>query len=276
MTRPLRLEVSDGLFHVTARGNEKRDIYRSDDDRQTFVWLLARTARRSRWKVLSFCLLNNHYHLLLRSSGEALSRGMHQLNGGYAQRFNARHGRVGHVFQGRFHAALVQEERYLAEALRYVALNPVRAGLCGRPEDWPWSAHRALIGEAIAPSFLHVTDAIGRFGSRAAYAAFVDAGDPSQTPAVRGVLLGDDGFAQEHLPRRPRDPEIAKHDWTPGRPSLVSVLAGPERDQLEAIAHAHRRFGYTLSAIATALDVHVSTVSRRLHRFEAAEVPDPA
>jgi REP element-mobilizing transposase RayT len=128
-----------GIYHVTARGVDRCAIVRDDDDRAAFVELLRLVTRRSRWVVHGYCLMNNHYHLVVETALERLSAGSHRLNGIHAQRFNERHGRTGHLFQDRFHARSLRDDEHLSRAVEYVRNNPVRAGLCATAEQWPWS-----------------------------------------------------------------------------------------------------------------------------------------
>jgi REP element-mobilizing transposase RayT len=139
MARPLRIEIPGALYHVTARGNARAPICLSDSDRLLFLDLLGNAIEEHGWIYHSFCLMPNHYHLLLETPEANLSRGMRQLNGLYGQRFNRRHDRVGHVFQGRFKGILVERESHLLELARYVVLNPARAGIVRwrRPTDGP-------------------------------------------------------------------------------------------------------------------------------------------
>jgi len=140
MGRPLRLEVPGGTFHVTSRGNRRQAIYHDDDDRRLFLLLRDRVVRRCGWHLKAHCLLTNHFHLLVETPKPNLSIGMHQLNGVYASIFNQRHRVDGHLFEARFGSSLVETEDHLAETLRYIAFNPVKAGLCDHPRDWPWSS----------------------------------------------------------------------------------------------------------------------------------------
>jgi putative transposase len=139
MARQPRSELPDGFFHVTARGVAGGDLFRDDVDRALFVELLARAGITFRWACHAYCLMTTHYHLLIESSRPALSHGMHRLNGLYAQNFNARHGRRGHLFEERFSAYVIEGDAYLENACYYVLHNPVRAGLCESAEDWPWN-----------------------------------------------------------------------------------------------------------------------------------------
>ena len=142
MPRILRTTLPDGYFHVTARGVERRPVYLDADDYRTFLALFAAAVRRHGWDVWGFCLMPNHYHAVLESTREGLSAGAQWLNGVYAQTFNGRHGRWGHLFGARFASWVIDREEHLYAACRYVLENPVRAGLCERPEEWPWSGSR--------------------------------------------------------------------------------------------------------------------------------------
>jgi len=142
MPRPLRSTFPYGVYHLTSRGVDGRPIFMDDDDRLLFVQLLLRVAHRFGWMLHAYCLMGNHFHLIVECGQPALSKGMERLNGLHAAGFNARHGRVGHLFQHRYESRLIADDAYFEEACRYVYLNPVRVGLCTRPEVWPWSALR--------------------------------------------------------------------------------------------------------------------------------------
>jgi putative transposase len=140
--RILRTTLPDGYFHITARGVEQRSIYLDAEDCRWFLALFGSTARRFSWELYAFCLMTNHYHVVLEATREALSNGVQRLNGVYAHDFNDRHGRWGHLFGGRFRSWAIESEEHLYAACKYVLQNPVRAGLCERAEDWPWSGSR--------------------------------------------------------------------------------------------------------------------------------------
>lgn len=175
LPRPL----APGLtYHVTTRGNERRDISRDDDDRRLLLRLLDDEVRDRKWVVGSYCLMPNHLHLLVRTPEPDLSEGLHDALGTYARRFNDRHDRSGHLFQDRFHSVVVTDDAHHLVLYRYIARNPVKAGLCRAAEDWPWSAHGPLRGTAISPVLLDTT--LGPFaGDRRAYDRFVRAGSGS-------------------------------------------------------------------------------------------------
>lgn len=137
MPRPPR-DQQPGYFHVSTRGNDRGDIFRTADDRRVFLALLNRIIRGREWALQAWCLMTNHYHLVLETRHENLSAGMQRLNGVYAQWFNACYSQTGHVFERRFWAKRIETEKQLHETVEYVLHNPVRAGLCASPWDWRW------------------------------------------------------------------------------------------------------------------------------------------
>jgi REP element-mobilizing transposase RayT len=145
MSRPLRIELSGGVYHVTSRGGGREAIYWSDVDREAWLALLGRVCERFNWVCHAYCQMSNHYHLVLETPEGNLAQGMRQLNGVYTQTINRSRQRVGHVFQGRYKAILVEKDSYLLELARYVVLNPVRAGMVSDAGDWPWSSYPARV-----------------------------------------------------------------------------------------------------------------------------------
>jgi putative transposase len=140
MPRPPRLQIAGGTFHITSRGNRRQSIYHDDLDRKLFLILRDRVIRRFGWNMQAWCLMTNHFHLLITTPAPNLSAGMHLLNGEYAKYFNERHSCDGHLFERRFGSRFVDTEEYLADVLRYIAFNPVEAGLCAHPREWRWSS----------------------------------------------------------------------------------------------------------------------------------------
>jgi putative transposase len=176
MARSRRRLIAGGIYHVTTRGNRKQPIFLSDDDRIFFLELLKKVVRDRQWSVHCYCLLLNHYHLLVETPKPDLSRGMQTINGEYAQWFNRGHCFVGHVFQGRFYAGLVESDWHLLELTRYIAMNPVRAGLCVAPSDWPWSSFGKLMSGSASPFGAKVLAFFGANQARArqAFGQFVE------------------------------------------------------------------------------------------------------
>jgi putative transposase len=177
MARPPRILAAGAFYHLTCRGVRQLPIYEADRDRTLFLALLRLTLRRFRWRCHTYCLMPNHFHLLVETAEPNLSFGMHWLNTAYARTFNARHGYSGHLFDRRFYAGLVEGDVQLALRARYIDLNPVRACLCADPADWVWSGFRFTIG-MVGSSFLTRSTLLALFGAdprRAAeeYARFV-------------------------------------------------------------------------------------------------------
>src|SRR3990170_2861920 len=165
MARRPRKELPDGLAHVTCRTVRAFPLFRTERDALALLDLLQHvTLEIAHWDVLAYCLMPNHVHYVVDARTEQLSLGMHRLNGLYAQRFNRVHGYRGHLFQGRFHAKVIRDEAHLAGSIRYTVLNPVRAGLCARPENWRWSSYRATLGLEPARPFLNVERVLSPFG----------------------------------------------------------------------------------------------------------------
>jgi putative transposase len=165
MARPPREELAGGIHHVYARGNAKEAIYRDDADRERYLVILGKAVVRHRWRCLAYCLMDNHVHLLIETPVPNLGSGMQWLHSLYAQAFNHRHERAGHVFQGRFGAVRVRSDAQLLMVARYIARNPVEGGLCGDPDDWSWSSHATAYDEGRAPAWLDTNRLLGFFGA---------------------------------------------------------------------------------------------------------------
>jgi len=168
-----RRQIAGGIYHVTARGNARAEIFLDELDYLGFLRVLARQVSRSGWSCHSFCLILNQYHLLLETPEPNLAQGMRVLNGTFAQRFNVRYRRDGHVFQGPYGAVLLEDDGHLLEVCRYIALNPVRGGLASTPAEWPWSSYGALAGLQEAPTFLQLGLAHALLGGASGYRDFV-------------------------------------------------------------------------------------------------------
>lgn len=176
---------------MTARGNRRQEIFRDDRDRRRFLRLLGHVVATLRWRCHAYCLMPNHYHLVVETPNADLSIGMHRLNSLFAQWFNRRHDVDGHLFQGRFHSVLVESEWHLLELCRYVPLNPVRGGLCAHPGEWPWSSYRATVGRTAPPRFLSVMEVLDHFGptvqrAREAFRVFVETAPVRAGPEAAG------------------------------------------------------------------------------------------
>ncbi len=166
MSRPLRIEYPGAAYHVTSRGNARNKIFSDVHDREIFLSILDEVITRYNWLCHAYCLMDNHYHLMIETPDANLSIGMRQLNGIYTQKYDNKHHRPGHIFQGRFKAILVQKDHYLLELCRYVVLNPVRAGVVEKPEAWRWSSYQATAGLRKKPDYLTTDWILGLLSSR--------------------------------------------------------------------------------------------------------------
>ena len=277
MARPLRIEYPGAVYHVTSRGNEKKDIFKDDQDRATFLRILEHVNKRYHWLCHAYCLMGTHYHLLIETPDGNLALGMRQLNGVYTQARNKRYNKTGHIFQGRYKAILIQKDSHLLEVCRYVVLNPVRAGMVEKPDDWPWSSYRATAGLEQPPPCLITDWVLGQFGrARGAaekeYRKFVQLGIGKGTiwNEVKGqIILGEDAFVErfaEHIRKHKDIPEIPKSQRFADRPALdkifsMSVLSD-KRKRGKKISEAIEKHGYTQRAIADHLGVHFTYISR--------------
>lgn len=277
MARPLRIEFSGALYHITARGNERKDIFVDDMDRRRFLDTLTDAGDRFDWLCHAYCLMSNHYHLLVETGSATLSRGMRHLNGVYTQAFNRRHRRVGHLFQGRFTGILVEKEPYLLELARYIILNPVRARMVHTAAEWPWSSYQATAALAAPHPCLTRDWILAAFGTQLReasrrYRDFVSEGANQPAPwenLKNQVYLGSESFIEaaqleieknqilEDIPRpqRLRSPKPLSHY----RDTFAS------RD--EALTRAWRDGHYSQREIATYFGVSPATVSRAVKRL---------
>lgn len=239
MARPLRLEFAGALYHLTARGNARAEIFLDDRDRFLFLDLLGKEIKQQAWRCYAYCLMSDHYHLLIETPEANLVSGMRRFNGVYTQSFNRRHERVGHVFQGRYKAILVDKDSYALELCRYIVLNPVRAGMVRQPEDWRWSSYSATAGPSTAPDWLDVGWLLRQFGhdarrARHAYRRFVSAGIGRASPWVqlRGqIWLGGKEFLEqmEKLARGKAVSNVPRTQQRPSRMNAAEIQSKVER-----------------------------------------------
>jgi len=272
MARPLRLEFAGALYHVTARGDRREPIYEDDEDRGAFLDIFGTVIEDFNWVGHAYCLMGNHYHLLIETPDANLAKGMRQLNGSYTQWSNRHHRRVGHLFQGRYKAILVDKDAYLLELCRYIVLNPVRARLVRSAGLWPWSSYRAMLGTQEAPKWLSVEALLLQFGrsrslARQRYAQFVAQGVKAQSPwdNLKGqIYLGDERFVERmkrKLDRQSDDINIPLVQRRGPAPSLAHIQrANKERDK--AILKAHDTGHYSYTEIGEHFKVHFTTVGR--------------
>ncbi len=278
MARPLRLEFAGALYHVTSRGDRQERIFEDDADREAFLATLEKVRDTYNWVCHAYCLMDNHYHLLIETPDGNLSKGMRQLNGVYTQRFNRSHGQAGHVFQGRYKAILVDKNNYLLELARYIVLNPVRAGMVRSAADWPWSSYRATVGQATV-SFLVSDWLLALFGRRKRqaidrYRQFVEEGkgQPSPWAKLRNqVFLGSDDFVEQMQKRIDDDKELSEIPSPQRRPPAKSLRCYEEEGETrnDSIVKAYESGGYTLKEIGEYFGLHYSTVSGVMKRHKS-------
>jgi REP-associated tyrosine transposase len=275
MARPLRIEYPGALYHITTRGNARRSIFKDDRDRLLFLDTLHRVVDRYHWLCHAYCLMDNHYHLVVETPDGNLSVGMRQLNGIYTQAYNRRHRRVGHVFQGRYKAILVDKESYLLEVCRYVVLNPVRARAVEHPSRWKWSSYGGTAGRSQAHAALTTDWVLDQFGRRRSeaerrYREFVREGIGGASihdQVMAQSLLGREKFIERLLGRvrgREKIKEIPRGQRYLARPALdrlLEVRSGKEKRN-RSVAAAVLRHGYTQTDVARRLGLHYSTISR--------------
>jgi putative transposase len=286
MARPLRIEYSGALYHVTSRGNARGRIFEANTDRKYFLDLLGFVVKRFHWLCHTYCLMDNHYHLIIETPEGNLSKGMRQLNGIYTQKYNWKYKKTGHVFQGRYKAILVDKDSYLLELCRYVVLNPVKARMVESPKEWLWSSYLSTIGSKKPPESLTIDWILGQFGknkrqAQNAYERFVMEGISKEPPwkSLQGqIFLGDKQFienSKDVLAMSKDLSEIPRSQKYAGRPPLSDLLTQEvqldKTTRKKAVFDAHCTYGYTLKAIADYLDIHYTTVSKIVKRAEGIE-----
>jgi len=272
MARPLRLELAGGLYHVTSRGDRRENIYDNDDDREKWLEILGNTCRRFNWRCHAYCLMDNHYHIVIETAEANLSKGMRQLNGVYTQYYNRQHGRVGHVFQGRYKGILVERDEYLLELARYVVLNPIRANMIKNIKDWKWSSYNAMIGHGNKRPWLEMGWILGRFSKqrKRAIEKYIDfvregVGLPSIWSHLQNqIFLGTEKFINNNQNQIKKQEEFSEVPQLQKRklPKPLEYYDNKYPDQKKAIFNAYLSGGYTLKEIGNHFGKHYSTISR--------------
>jgi len=295
MPRPPRLDAAGAVTHVVARGNERRPVFREDADREKYLELLAEACGRHGARAFAYCLMPNHLHLALQSGEAPLSRLVHDVHARYAQYFNRRYDRSGHLFQGRFQALLVDRDAYLLEVVRYIHRNPVKARLAACPEDYPWSSHRAYLGDA--PAWLATGEVLAllagsRPKARRLFQEFVAEGaagryDPAD--ARLGAVFGGEDFVRtalagagrEELLRRALSPEKVAGVVAPREGVTLAELAGPGRQRsLSRVRSICALLGREVGQVSLARTARLfrrdpSTISRDVASLERRLAADP-
>lgn len=281
MSRRLRIKFPGAFYHIISRGNRKELIFIVENDYKNFLKFLARTVKKYSLVCYSYCLMPNHYHLLIETPKGNISESMHYLNGLYAQKFNSNHEKIGHVFHGRFKSILVEKNSYFRSLCRYIVRNPIRANLVKKPELYRWSSYPAIAGYSPPESFLAIDKVLSHFyhdkiRAQKAYIRFVNikSTDERELQAKENThpILGSEDFIEkclETMLKERKHKMISKKELRAIRPSLDKIINEEalldKQEQKKAILAAREKYGYTLKEIATFLRVHYTTITGIIH-----------
>lgn len=287
MARPLRLEYPGAVYHVTSRGNQGNVIFRNDAQREEFLKVIADTGRRYNWICHAYCLMDNHYHLILETPDGNLSKAMRQVNAVYTQYFNRDQRTGGHLFQGRYKAILIEKDSHLLEAIRYVVLNPVRAGIVSSADIFCWSSYRATCGfhephPCLEGCCVHKLFDDDQHIAALKFSSFVADGVDADNPFLKArgqAVLGTDSFWQKLKPvlaGKSDSTEIPRSQRMLARPQLSDLFAAAGKEARNGSIHeAVERWGYSQKEIADFLGLHYSSISRILKEKVPAPSPVP-
>ena len=283
MARPLRLEYPGAVYHVTSRGNHRQITFPDDEHRTAFLGIMTTALRRFNMICHAYCLMDNHYHLLIETPEGNLSQGMRQVNGVYTQYFNRKGNKSGHLFHGRYKAILIEKDAHLLEVVRYVLLNPVRAGMVSEVGDYAWSSYRGMCGleqphPCLSTAWVNDMFGTGRRGT-AGLQQFVADGLGEESPWTKvtaQVILGSASFCSSLEPVLKGQGdlhEVPAVQRLLGRPSLdMHFKEMTRRDRNRLIRSAVEEWGYAQNQVSEFLGLHYSSVSRILK----AELTPPA
>ncbi len=261
------------LYHITSRGNARKAIFLNDKDRLSFLKILQDLCETINWICHAYCLMDNHYHLLIETPDGNLSKGMRQLNGVYTQTFNRHHNRVGHVFQGRFKGILVEKETYLLELCRYIVLNPVRAQMVHSAKEWPWSSYCSTAGygeqnETLTSDWILASFSKRKNTAQIKYREFIDRGkgQPSPWQSLKNqVYLGNEQFVKDHIDSiTNKDVELSEipKSQRKAKPETIEYYFKQASNRNDAILRVWNSGGYTQKNIADFFSIHYSRVSK--------------
>jgi len=289
MARPLRIIYPGAFYHVTSRGNEKKDIFKSRRDREKFLEYLASANERYGAIIHAYCLMSNHFHLLLETPEGNLSQIMSHIIGAYTTYFNIKRKRSGHLFQGRYKAILVEADEYAVELTRYIHLNPVKAGIVTKPDEYQWSSYQSYIGKTSTPIWLKTGFTLDRFGKKDTtaqknYRKFVEMIEVEKYEGplkhvTGGSVLGSPSFIDDiteaHLKERKDDKGIPALRHFSRRPPLeviikaaTEAIACNEKLARQAgIYLCHKYSGAALKEIASRFGVGETAVGEASKRF---------
>jgi len=289
MARPLRIQYPGAFYHITSRGNERKEIFKNERDRQKFLLYLESATERYKAAIHAFFLMNNHYHLLMETPGGNLSGIMRHINGAYTTYFNFKRNRSGHLMQGRYKAILIEADEYAKALSRYLHLNPVRAGAITKPEDYPWSSYQYYIGDKKGPEWLKVKFILGFFGKKVStaqkrYRAFVEGkiGQEEKSPlkeVVCSTILGSMEFvkavSKKHLGDKRADREVPALRKLSGQISITEIEKAAEEifrkeektGKKVSLYLSHRYSGMKLKEIGEYFGISESGVTQASRRL---------
>lgn len=280
MVKQIRIEFPFALYHVASRGNWGMDIFKDNQDRESFLEILSKVIERYNWICHGYCLMDNHYHLLIETPDSNLSDGMKQLGGVYARKSNRRYSRRGHLFQGRYRAILVQEDEHFLELIRYLAFNPVKVGMVRYPGEWNWGSYSLIVSGRTPPSFLNVEFSLsffspGRQKAKNLLMEFVEGKSADlEYPGENGEILvfGGPSFKEEVfslIPPEETFADVPRKQRFISRPSLDEIFSGVNDKQSRNIKinEAVVNHGYKLREVSDRLGIHYSTISKILKSF---------
>lgn len=275
MVRPLRIQFPGAVYHIMSRGNERGAIFLDEEDRALFLFVFKEVIKRYNWKCYSYCLMPNHYHLIIETRDGNLSIGMRQLNGKYTQSFNKKHKRVGHLFQGRYKGILIDKDSYLLELCRYIVLNPVRAGLVKYPWEWRWSSCAGIVGKDKLPSHIDSVFLLEQFSKNhkqamKAYCEFLIEGMGKigeERNLNVGSIIGSKEFIDSmklYIDGKRNNKEISRKDRFIDRPKIIDYFKGinEKAERNKCIYDVHIKYGYSLTEIGKSLGLHYSSISK--------------
>ena len=274
MARPIRIQYPGAFYHIMSRGSDRLNIFNDTLDYQDFLLVFFDTINRYNWTCYAYCLMPNHYHLLIKTHEANLSLGMRQLNGVYTQNYNIRYKRIGHLFQGRFKSILVEEEKYKYELIRYIALNPLRANIAQKIEDWEWNSVLEILGKANKTGCINIKEILFNFDqdenkAKEIFLNFLSLKcEEDMEKPKGGIILGSDEFIdsiKEYFKDKEKEIEIPAKERLVARLSLIDIFGDKsmtKKERNRKIYEAHADYGYLLSELANYLKIHYTTISR--------------
>jgi putative transposase len=286
MSRPLRIQYAGALYHITSRGNARQKIYLSKKDYENFLINFVEVIKRYNWVCYAYCLMPNHYHLLIKTLDPNLSLGMRRLNGKYTQSFNFVHKRVGHLFQGRYKAILVEDDNYLFRLIRYIILNPIKAKLVKSLHLWTWSSHSEMIKSSGTSKYISKKGVLMFFDknpikAKQLYIEHIKAKieDKKVWEDLKGgLVLGSYDFLKSiknQLKKNKSTIEIPKRERFANRPHLDELSSKDDiksKKQRNNLIHkANIDFGYSLTEIGKQLNIHYTSISKIVRKVEKAK-----